>query len=79
MNKQDFEFLFVDHQKILIDQYGTFIRTVIIKNYMCSIYLYDTFYVAFYLSNPTKPVKSKCFTNLDFIEQFFESLEMVKA
>ena len=71
MIRSNFETLNIDQQQELVNEYGIFIRTQLISDHLCDIYLYDTFYVVFfYLCDQAGPIKSKCFNTLDHLEIF---------
>ena len=76
MTREDFSMLEVAQQEEMVDTDGIFIRTQLIGQYLCDLYLYSTYYVLFfYIFNHSKITKSQCFTSLDHIELFVDSIE----
>jgi len=76
MTKYSFEQLDITQQQELTEQYGEFLRTQTVENYIYDTYLYDTFYVVYYCSidNPGEP-RCKCFATTDFVENFIRSVD----
>ncbi len=79
MTKEKFDILFAVQKEELIANYGTFIRTRLVGNYLCDIYLYDDFYIIFfYLYNQLDAINCQCLNSLDEMEHFLTSLIDIK-
>ncbi|GEM_PF-3542349 len=80
MTRQSFGLLDVVQQDELVDTYGLFVRTQLIKEYLCDIYLYDNFYVVFfYPINQSGLIRSSCINNLDYLEVFINSIDQSES